>query len=47
MLGYLSISGLDVALLLNFKEAKLQWRRVVRHCGTTDESRNPREFNRG
>lgn len=30
MLGYLNITGLDVALLLNFKEAKLTWKRVVR-----------------
>ena len=30
MLGYLSITGLEVALLLNFKEAKLDWKRVVR-----------------
>ena len=30
MLGYLNITGLEVALLLNFKEAKLQWKRVVR-----------------
>ncbi|MBM3841323.1 MAG: GxxExxY protein [Verrucomicrobia bacterium] len=29
MLGYLNISGLQVALLLNFKEAKLDWKRVV------------------
>ncbi len=29
MLGYLSITGLEVALLLNFKEAKLTWKRVV------------------
>ena len=29
MLGYLNITGLDVALLLNFKEAKLAWKRVV------------------
>ena len=29
MLGYLNITGLDVALLLNFKNAKLEWRRVV------------------
>ncbi|HEU0011786.1 MAG TPA: GxxExxY protein [Verrucomicrobiae bacterium] len=29
MLGYLNISGLEVALLLNFKEAKLAWKRVV------------------
>ena len=30
MLGYLNITGLEVALLLNFKEAKLAWKRVVR-----------------
>jgi GxxExxY protein len=29
MLGYLNITGLDVALLLNFKEAKLAWKRIV------------------
>ena len=29
MLGYLNITGLEVALLLNFKEAKLTWKRVV------------------
>ena len=29
MLGYLNITKLEVALLLNFKEAKLQWKRVV------------------
>lgn len=29
MLGYLNITGLRVALLLNFKEAKLDWKRVV------------------
>src|ERR1051325_10413994 len=29
MLGYLNITGLEVALLLNFKEAKLAWKRVV------------------
>jgi GxxExxY protein len=29
MLGYLNITGLEVALLLNFKEAKLQWKRVI------------------
>jgi hypothetical protein len=29
MLGYLNISGLDVALLLNFREVKLQWKRVI------------------
>ena len=30
MLGYLNIADLDVALLLNFKEATLTWKRVVR-----------------
>ncbi|MBI3986969.1 MAG: GxxExxY protein [Lentisphaerae bacterium] len=34
MLGYLNITGLNVALLLNFKEAKLRWKRVV--GGTAD-----------
>jgi GxxExxY protein len=29
MIGYLNITGLKVALLLNFKEAKLTWKRVV------------------
>jgi GxxExxY protein len=30
MIGYLNITGLEVALLLNFKEEKLTWKRVVR-----------------
>lgn len=30
MLGYLAITGLDLALLLNFKHASLRWKRVVR-----------------
>ncbi|MDR3403556.1 MAG: GxxExxY protein [Chthoniobacter sp.] len=30
MLGYLNITNLNVALLLNFKESKLTWKRVVR-----------------
>jgi GxxExxY protein len=30
MLGYLAITKLKLALLLNFKYAKLQWKRVVR-----------------
>ncbi len=29
-LGYLAISELELALLLNFKFAKLRWKRVVR-----------------
>jgi GxxExxY protein len=30
MVGYLTITGLEVALLLNFKSARLEWKRVVR-----------------
>ena len=29
MLGYLNITGLKVALLLNFRDARLTWKRVV------------------
>ena len=30
MLGYLNITDLHLALLLNFKNAKLEWKRIVR-----------------
>ncbi len=30
MVGYLNITGLELALLLNFKSASLTWKRVVR-----------------
>jgi GxxExxY protein len=36
MLGYLAISELELALLLNFKFAKLSWKRVV-HSRSADE----------
>lgn len=29
MLGYLNITGLKLAILLNFKKSKLEWKRVV------------------
>jgi len=29
LLGYLNITGLEVALLLNFKDSKLAWKRVA------------------
>ena len=32
MIGYLAKTGLDLALLLTFKYAKLKWKRVVRAC---------------
>ena len=30
MTGYLAITGLQLALLLNFKFARLEWKRIVR-----------------
>jgi GxxExxY protein len=30
MIGYLAITGFDLGLLINFKNAKLEWKRVVR-----------------
>lgn len=30
MLGYLNVTSLQVALLLNFKHASLEWKRIVR-----------------
>jgi len=38
MLGYLNITGLEVALLLNFKNARLAWKRVVNECRGTGSS---------
>jgi GxxExxY protein len=34
MVGYLATSGLELALLLNFKSARLDWKRVVRQHKT-------------
>ena len=33
MIGYLSITCMTLALLLNFKRAKLEWKRVVKESG--------------
>jgi hypothetical protein len=43
MLGYLNITGLQVALLLNFKEARLDWKRVVneRKNNTAENTEGP------
>jgi GxxExxY protein len=38
MVGYLNISGLELALLLNFKNVRLDWKRVVRQ---RSEGENP------
>lgn len=42
MLGYLNITGLEVALLLNFKESKLAWKRAVneRRRSAADNAHN-------
>jgi GxxExxY protein len=40
MIGYLSITSLDLALLLNFKNPRLGWKRVVRQQ-EADERENP------
>src|SRR6266436_6406505 len=29
MIGYLNITGLDLAVLINFKNARLEWKRVL------------------
>jgi hypothetical protein len=36
MIGYLNITGLELALLLNFKNARLDWKRVVRPAPYTE-----------
>jgi GxxExxY protein len=40
MIGYLNITELELALLLNFKNARLDWKRVVRRKNV-DESDVP------
>ena len=39
MLGYLNITGLPLALLLNFKNATLQWKRIVGPAALADKTR--------
>ena len=34
MLGYLNITGLNLAMLLNFKTSRLDWKRVIRGSET-------------
>src|SRR5438552_821383 len=36
MIGYLNVTGLELALLLNFKNARLDWKRVVRRQKAAD-----------
>jgi len=37
MIGYLNITGLELALLVNFKNAHLEWKRVVRQRKKTSD----------
>jgi GxxExxY protein len=37
MIGYLNITGLELALLLNFKNARLDWKRVVRQKRASED----------
>ena len=36
MIGYLNITGLNLALLINFKNARLEWKRVLRRQETEE-----------
>ena len=36
MIGYLNITGLELALLLSFKNARLNWKRIVRQTASTE-----------
>jgi len=40
MIGYLNITHLDLALLINFKNARLEWKRVLR-SNEPDELNGP------
>ena len=37
MIGYLAITSLELALILNFKNARLDWKRVVRQLKADDD----------
>ena len=38
MIGYLTITGLELALLLNFRSARLEWKRVVRQLNRESDA---------
>jgi GxxExxY protein len=38
MLGYLNITDLTVALLLNFKTAHLEWKRIINELARQERS---------
>lgn len=37
MLGYLAITGLELAMLINFKHASLRWKRIVNSGAEPDD----------
>ena len=43
MSGYLAITGLQLAILVNFKNAKLEWKRIVRQDPFKSHDRGFRE----
>ena len=38
MIGYLNITELDLVLLINFKNARLEWKRVLRPAETAEHT---------
>ena len=38
MIGYLNITGLDLALLMNFRNARLEWKRVLRRHESEEDT---------
>jgi PD-(D/E)XK nuclease superfamily len=45
MIGYLTITGLELALLLNFKSARLEWKRVVQQQSPESSAPDLRNLN--
>ena len=41
MIGYLNITSLDLAMLINFKNARLEWKRVLRPQETDPAAAGP------
>jgi GxxExxY protein len=42
MIGYLAITNLELALLLNFKYERLKWKRIVRTQSQSPDNPDPR-----
>jgi len=45
MIGYLNITGMKLAILLNFKSSRLEWKRVVQ--SVVHQNRDQDEFDHG